>query len=124
MPFTQVPFPQKGLFHGFKARILPRNVNRQMPSDTICRQYTDLYSRLHSLVVSLSAYYHQRYSHDHDSSHLVKNSTLAVLKDIITTGYLEISDSAGTYYYGRQQDDCTSVRLTIINDDFWLRVFL
>jgi len=64
------------------------------------------------------------YSHDPDSSHLVKHSTLAILKDIIITGHLEISDSAGIYHYGKQKDGCTSVYLTIINDNFWLRVFL
>jgi len=64
------------------------------------------------------------YSHDPDSSHLAKHSTLAALKDIITQGHLKISDSAATYYYGERQDGCKGVRLTIIDDDFWLRVFL
>jgi len=64
------------------------------------------------------------YSNNPDSSHLAKQSTLTVLKDIITTGYLEISDSAGTYDYGEQQDGCEGVRLTIVDDKFWLRVFL
>ena len=62
--------------------------------------------------------------HNPDSSHLAKQSTLTGLKDIITIGYLEISDLAGTYYYGRQQDGCEGVRLTIVDDKFWLRVFL
>ena len=64
------------------------------------------------------------YSNNPDSSHPAKQLTLTVLKDIITTGYLEISDLAGTYYYGRQQDGCEGVRLTIVDDKFWLRVFL
>ena len=64
------------------------------------------------------------YSHNPDPSHLAKHSTLVVLKDIITTGHLEISDSAGTYHYGQHQEGCRGVRLTIINDDFWLRVSL
>jgi len=64
------------------------------------------------------------YSHDPEISHLAKHSTLAVLKDIITTGYLEISDSVATYSYGEQQDGCKGVRLTILDNDFWLRVFL
>jgi len=83
-----------------------------------------LLSSLHSQLVSLGMHYPSMYSHNPDSSHLAKQSTLTGLKDIITIGYLEISDLAGTYYYGRQQDGCEGVRLTIVDDKFWLRVFL
>jgi len=83
-----------------------------------------LLSSLHSWLVSLGTHYPSMYSHDPDSSHLAKQSTLTVLKGIITTGYLEISDLADTYYYGRQQDGCKGVCLKVIDDKFWLRVFL
>ena len=55
---------------------------------------------------------------------LAKHFILAVLKDIIITGHLKISDSAGTYEFGKQQDNCEGVCLTIVDEDFWLCVFL
>lgn len=53
-----------------------------------------------------------------------KSSTLTALNDIITTGHLKISDSGKTYSYGERQEGCRGVRLTVVNEGFWLRIFV
>ncbi|KAH9483010.1 Tuberculostearic acid methyltransferase UfaA1 [Psilocybe cubensis] len=53
-----------------------------------------------------------------------RSSILAVLENAITVGHLTISDSEGTYYYGKYHKGCNDVHLHIVNDNFWFRIML
>ncbi|KIK55369.1 hypothetical protein GYMLUDRAFT_76587 [Collybiopsis luxurians FD-317 M1] len=51
-----------------------------------------------------------------------RTSILSVLNDAISKGHLTIIDSEGKHTYGRYQDGCNTVHLTVNNDQFWLRL--
>ncbi|KAJ7590598.1 cyclopropane-fatty-acyl-phospholipid synthase [Mycena floridula] len=53
-----------------------------------------------------------------------RSSILSVLDDAITTGYLTISEPSETHHYGRYSKGCNDVRLTVLNDQFWLRLLM
>ncbi|KAF9076707.1 Mycolic acid cyclopropane synthetase-domain-containing protein [Rhodocollybia butyracea] len=51
-----------------------------------------------------------------------RTSILSVLNDAISAGHLTVIDSEGEHSYGRYQKGCNHVKLTIVNDAFWLRL--
>ncbi|KAF8628152.1 hypothetical protein AX17_006022 [Amanita inopinata Kibby_2008] len=53
-----------------------------------------------------------------------RSSILSVLNESITNGYLAVSDSEGTNYYGNYYKGCNEVHLQVNNDNFWLRILL
>ncbi|KAI0919859.1 hypothetical protein AcV5_001814 [Taiwanofungus camphoratus] len=55
---------------------------------------------------------------------LTRSSVLAVLKHAINRGSLHIEDAAGTYQYGCPSKLGHIVYLKVLNDNFWLRVFI
>ncbi|KAH8829939.1 cyclopropane-fatty-acyl-phospholipid synthase [Flagelloscypha sp. PMI_526] len=55
---------------------------------------------------------------------LARNSILSVLDQSIQNGYLSVSDSQGTNYYGAYSKGCNSVHLKVLSDNFWIRLLL
>ncbi|KAJ3738912.1 cyclopropane-fatty-acyl-phospholipid synthase [Lentinula detonsa] len=51
-----------------------------------------------------------------------RTSILSVLSDAISVGQLTLTDSEGSHTYGRYRKGGNAVRLTVINDAFWLRL--
>ena len=55
---------------------------------------------------------------------VARSSILATLEDAVKTGFLEVEDSEGTYCFGVQGKGGNGVRMRVLNDNFWMRVFL
>ncbi|KAH7912467.1 Mycolic acid cyclopropane synthetase-domain-containing protein [Hygrophoropsis aurantiaca] len=55
-------------------------------------------------------------------SSYARTSVLAVLEKAVTRGYLTVTDSEGTYYFGTRSKGCNDVYMKIVNNDFWTRI--
>ncbi|KAJ7929079.1 cyclopropane-fatty-acyl-phospholipid synthase [Mycena leptocephala] len=53
-----------------------------------------------------------------------RTSILSVLGDAITVGHLTINDASGVHYYGHYAKGCNDVHITVVNENFWLRLML
>lgn len=47
-----------------------------------------------------------------------------MLDQVITNGYLTISDPETSYHFGERHDGCNDVHITVVNDDFWIRILM
>jgi cyclopropane-fatty-acyl-phospholipid synthase len=47
-----------------------------------------------------------------------------MLDQVITNGYVTISDLETLYHFGTRHDGCNNVKIKVVNDDFWIRMLM
>jgi len=47
-----------------------------------------------------------------------------MLDQVITNGYLTISDLEMSYNFGKRHDGCNNVHIKVVNEDFWIRILM
>lgn len=53
-----------------------------------------------------------------------RTSILAALSDAIHVGHLTIVDSEGSHHFGNYHKGCNDVRLTVVHENFWIRIMM
>ncbi|KIM84029.1 hypothetical protein PILCRDRAFT_56666, partial [Piloderma croceum F 1598] len=54
-------------------------------------------------------------------SYFARSSLLSIRDQVITYGYVTISDLEISYHFGTRHDGCNNVNIKVVNDDFWIR---